>query len=127
MEDVLQRIKEYRKKKGFTYEAMAHELKTSTAAYRKIELNQTKLTLDRLYQIAKVLEISVGDVLEIQASSQLNQVNNQNSTGYLQQIENFHQENIEKSEKIESLYESRLKDKDFVIAQLQKIIEKFTI
>ena len=34
---------------------MAHELNTSSAAYRKIELNQTKLTVERLFQIAKIL------------------------------------------------------------------------
>lgn len=126
MEDVLQRIKEFRKKKGFSYETMAHELNTSTAAYRKTELNQTKLTLERLYQIAKILEITVGDILDIQANIQLNQSNNENANGYLRQIENFHQENLKKSEKIESLYEARLKDKDLVIEQLQKSMESFS-
>jgi hypothetical protein len=37
---------------------------------------------------------------------------------------NLYQENKEKSEKIEQLYESRLKDKELMIEQLQKIIEK---
>lgn len=122
MEEILQRIKEYRKKKGFSYDTMAHELTTSPAAYRKIELNQTKLTVERLFQIAKILEVSVGSILDIEANSQLNQINNDNSTGYLQQIENFHQENKERNEKIELLYEARIKDKDGMIAQLQKMI-----
>jgi DNA-binding XRE family transcriptional regulator len=39
MEEVLSKIKEFRKKKGYSYETMAHELDTSPAAYRKIELN----------------------------------------------------------------------------------------
>ena len=124
MEDVLSRIKEYRKKKGYSYETMAHELDTSAAAYRKIELNQTKLTVERLLQIAQILEAKVVDILGINPNSQLNQTNNENATGYQQQIENYFQESKERSEKIEQLYENRLKDKDLMIDQLQKILEK---
>ena len=120
MEEVLLKIKEYRKKKGYTYETMAHELDTSAAAYRKIELNQTKLTVDRLFQIAQILDAKVIDILGINPNNQLNQTNTENATGYQQQIENYFQENKEKSEKIEQLYELRLKDKDVLIAQLQK-------
>lgn len=123
MEEVLSKIKEYRKKKGFSYENMAHELNTS-AAYRKIELNQTKLTVERLVQIAQILEAKIEDLLDLKANSEFNQTNNENATGYQQQIENYFQENKEKSEKIEQLYESRLKDKDVMIAQLQKLLEK---
>ena len=124
-DEILIRIKEHRKKRGFSYETMAHEMSTSTAAYRKIEMNQTKLTLERLYQIAQILDVSVGNLLDIQNKNQLSQINKDTSTGYLQQIDNFHSENKEKSEKIESLYEARLKDKDLVIEQLQKTIEFF--
>ena len=59
MEHILENIKEYRKRKGFSYETMAHELKTSPAAYRKIETNQTKLTVERLQQIAAILEMDM--------------------------------------------------------------------
>lgn len=122
-DEILNRIKEHRKKRGFSYETMAHEMNTSTAAYRKIEMNQTKLTLERLYQIAQILDVSVSNLLDLQNKNQLSQINKDASTGYLQQIDNFHSENKEKSEKIESLYDARLKDKDLIIEQLQKIIE----
>ena len=124
MEEVLLKIKEYRKKKGFSYENMAHELNTSAAAYRKIELNQTKLTVERLVQIAQILEAKIEDLLDLKANSEFNQTNNENATGYQQQIVNYFQENKEKSEKIEQLYELRLKDKDVLIVQLQKMLEK---
>ena len=124
MEEILTKIKEFRKKKGYSYETMAHELDTSAGAYRKIEMNQTKLTVERLFQIATILETKVVDILGINPNNQLNQTNNENATGYQQQIENYFQESKEKSEKIEQLYESRLADKDKMIEQLQKIIEK---
>lgn len=126
MDEVLSKIKEYRKKKGFSYENMAHELNTSAAAYRKIETNQTKLTVDRLYQIAQILEAKIEDLLDIKAETEFNQTNNESAIGYQQQIENFYQENKEKSERIEQLYESRLKDKDATIEQFHKIIAKLT-
>lgn len=122
MEEVLSKIKEYRKKKGYSYETMAHELDTSPGAYRKIELNQTKLTVERLFQIAKILDEKVVDILGINPNNQLNQTINDTATGYQQQIENYFQENKEKSEKIEALYEARLKDKDETITALKEII-----
>ncbi|WP_291400518.1 helix-turn-helix transcriptional regulator [Daejeonella sp.] len=123
MEDILSKIREHRKKKGYSYETMASELNTSAAAYRKIEFNQTKLTVERLFQIAKILEAQLVDILDINPNNQLNQTNTENATGYQQQIENYFHENKEKSEKIESLYESRLRDKDLIISQLQRTIE----
>jgi transcriptional regulator with XRE-family HTH domain len=125
MEEVLERIKEYRKKKGFSYETMAHELNTSAAAYRKIEMNQTKLTVERLYQIAGVLEIKIEDILGISQEKVYNQHINDNAVIY-QDFENLYQDNKEKSEKIAALYEARLHDKNEIIAQLNKVIEKLS-
>ena len=121
MEDVLQRIKDYRKKKGYTYDAMAHELNTSAAAYRKIELNQTKLTLERLYQIAQILEAKVEDILDIKADKIYKQEITDNGIG-CQDIEHFYAENKEKSAKIEQLYEERIKEQAATIAQLMAVI-----
>jgi transcriptional regulator with XRE-family HTH domain len=123
MEKITEKIKEYRKKKGYNYEIMAHEMKISTAAYRKIETNQTKLTVDKLYQIAEIIEAKIEDLLDIQADKIYHQTNNDNAVGY-QEVQNLYQDNKEKSEKIELLYESRLKDKDFIIfSQAKRITE----
>lgn len=125
MEEVVSKIKEFRKKKGYSYETMAHELDTSPSAYRKIELNQTKLTVERLFQIAKILDEKVVDILGINPNNQLNQTNNDTATGYQQQIENYFQENKEKSEKIDVLYEDRLKDKDVIINTLKEVLANY--
>jgi transcriptional regulator with XRE-family HTH domain len=124
MEEVLSRIKDSRKKKGYSYGTMAHELDTSPGAYRKIELNQTKLTVERLFQIAKILDEKVVDILGVNPNNQLNQNNHESAVGYQQQIENYYHDSKEKSEKIESLYEERLKDKDEMINALKELIYK---
>jgi len=123
MNDILENIKEIRKKLGYSHEYMAHMLDLSQVAYTKLESNQTKLTVERLYKIAEILEVEIGELLDIQPSNQFNQTNKDSSTGYLQQIENFHQENKEQNEKIIALYEQRIEDKETVITELKNIIE----
>ncbi len=105
MEKVTEKIKEYRKKKGYNYEIMAHEMKISTAAYRKIETNQTKLTVDKLYQIVEIIEAKIEDLLDIKAENIYNQTNNDNAVGH-QEVQNLYQDNKDVNEKfIKSLQE----------------------
>jgi transcriptional regulator with XRE-family HTH domain len=125
MENIVEKIKDIRKRKGYSHEYMAHQLEMSQPAYSKIEKNETVLSVDRLFKIAEILETPVVDILDINPNTMYNQNNNYKGTfiGH-QQVEHLYQENKEKTEKIEQLYESRLKDKDVMIAQLQKLLEK---
>lgn len=122
MEIIIEKIKEYRKKKGFSHENMADELHISQAAYSKIEKNETKLTVDRLYQIAEILDTPVYELLDVNPNNIYNQQNFYDASVGHQEIQNLYQENKDKTEKIETLYEERLKDKDKMIEQLQDII-----
>ncbi|RYD70863.1 MAG: XRE family transcriptional regulator [Sphingobacteriales bacterium] len=49
-------IRKQRETKNYTQEYLAAKLKISQNAYSKIELGYTKITLERLFQIAEVLE-----------------------------------------------------------------------
>lgn len=122
MEEILNKIREHRKKKGFSYENMANELNISIAAYRKIELNQTKLTVEKLLKISEILDAKVVEIMGIESNKQQNQSNFENSTGYQQQIENYFQENKERNLKIEELYEARLRDKENIIIKLEALL-----
>ncbi|UKB82214.1 helix-turn-helix transcriptional regulator [Chryseobacterium sp. MEBOG06] len=122
MEVIIEKIKEYRKKKGFSHENMAEELHISQAAYSKIEKNETKLTVDRLYQIAEILKVPVYGLLDTIPNNIYNQQNFYDTSVGHQEIQNLYQENKDKTGKIESLYEERLKDKDKMIEQLQSLI-----
>ncbi len=55
----IRKIREYR---NYTQEYLAMKLDISQNAYSKIELGYTKITLERLYQIAHILEV---DILEM--------------------------------------------------------------
>ena len=64
MEKILERIKQFRTTKGYTLENMANELNISASTYRKVEMNETKLTVERLIKITKILEIPLEDLLD---------------------------------------------------------------
>ncbi|GEM54012.1 hypothetical protein B0A58_03545 [Flavobacterium branchiophilum NBRC 15030 = ATCC 35035] len=115
---IAKKIKEIRLEKKISVEDIAVALNISANAYRKIEMNYTKLTIDRLYDISKILEVSTAQLLDIATKEVYKQENKDNATGYLQKIEHFYHENKEQHEKMIALYEARLKDKDLVIEQL---------
>ena len=115
MEKIIEKITQYRNRKGYTYENMADELELTTAAYRKIETGETKLSVERLFKISNILETPVNELLDLDKNHFIQ--NNYNSESVIsQRIENFYQENKEiTSELIEA--------KDQLITQLQKEIE----
>ena len=115
IENLIKKIISVRLMKGFSYEYMAEKLSLSSAAYRKIETGETKLTVERLFKIAEIYELSLLELLEIDKEL-FHQVNNENSTGYQQKIEHFYQENKE-------VYEKLLQSKDEQISLLKKMVE----
>jgi transcriptional regulator with XRE-family HTH domain len=110
-------------KKGYTYENMAHELSITPAAYRKIEIGKTKLTVERLLQISEILKTPLPELPKIE-NDVFQQTNNETATGYQQKIENYYQENREITQiLVESLKEeiSYLKT---TVAFLQEMLKK---
>ena len=97
--NITKKIAAARARKGFSFDNMAHELSITPAAYRKIEIGKTKLTVERLFQISEILEVSLSELLEI-GNDLFQQTNNENATGYQQKIENFYQENKEMTQNL---------------------------
>ncbi|SDT65824.1 Helix-turn-helix [Mucilaginibacter mallensis] len=58
-------IRNKREHRNYTQEYLAAKLDISQNAYSKIELGYTKITVERLFQIADVLEYDVTDLLSI--------------------------------------------------------------
>ena len=54
----MKKIRKLRLKKDYSQEYMASRLGISQKAYSKIERGETALNHERLYQIAKILEVS---------------------------------------------------------------------
>lgn len=113
---VLEKIKKIRIEKGISHEAMAYNLGITQAAYTKIEKNETKLSVDRLYRIAEILEVEVSDLLGIEIQKVYKQEFNDNAHNY-QDFQNLYQENKE-------MYQELLKAKDEQIAMLKEMIKE---
>ncbi|WP_434980943.1 helix-turn-helix domain-containing protein [Daejeonia sp. YH14] len=115
MTNIIERITQYRTKKGYTYENMADELDITPAAYRKIETGETKLSVERLFRIANILETPINELLDLGENKYIQ--NNYNSDNVIsQKIENFYQENKEITEQL-------IKAKDQLIEALQTEID----
>ena len=94
---------------------MAEELRLSVPAYRKLEIGETKLSVERLFQISVILEMPLTELLDIDDEHMV-QNNYHNDTVYQQKIEHFYQENKEITEQL-------IRAKDELILQLQKEVE----
>ncbi|HWZ36644.1 MAG TPA: helix-turn-helix transcriptional regulator [Mucilaginibacter sp.] len=57
-------IRSKREEKNYTQEYLAYKLDISQNAYSKIELGYTKITVERLFQIAEILEINAAEILD---------------------------------------------------------------
>ena len=115
IENVINKIVQGRLRKGYSYENMAEELHLSVPAYRKLEIGETKLSAERLFQISVILEMPLSELLDIDDECMV-QHNYHNDTVYQQKIEHFYQENKEITEQL-------IKAKDELILQLQKEVE----
>lgn len=58
-------IRNKREYRNYTQEYLAAKLAISQNAYSKIELGYTKITIERLFQIAEVLGFEVADLIDI--------------------------------------------------------------
>ena len=60
---LLDKIRFIRVYKGYSQEYMAYKLGISQRAYSKIERGETKMTVFRLNQICKLLEIDINEMM----------------------------------------------------------------
>jgi len=56
-------IRKIRESKDYTQDYLAVKLSISQNAYSKIELGYTKITVERLFQIASILEVNPVDLI----------------------------------------------------------------
>ncbi len=115
-ESIGKNIRKYRELKGFSQEYMANQLDINQASYAKIESNSTKLTVDRLFTISKLLETEITDLLDLKNQIVYNQDIKDYSVGH-QEVQNLYQTNQE-------VYEKLIQSKDEQIALLKEILNK---
>jgi transcriptional regulator with XRE-family HTH domain len=68
-------IRNKREFRNYTQEYLALKLKISQNAYSKIELGYTKITLERLFEIADILEFDVVQLINPDRADIINAAN----------------------------------------------------
>ncbi|MCD0487739.1 helix-turn-helix domain-containing protein [Pedobacter sp. MC2016-14] len=119
MSPVALKIKRLRSNIGLTQEQMAERIHLSVKAWQNIENGITKIDLDRLNQIAEILETSVIDFINSEEGMYVHQeiVNNDNI--YNKEV-TIHQ-NVSESER--ELFNKVIADKDKEIEFLRGLIQ----
>ena len=110
-------IRKFRELKGYSQEYMANEMELTQASYAKLESNSTKISVERLFTIAKLLETDVADILELNKQTIYHQDIKEHSIGH-QEVKNLHQDNKE-------VYEKLLQSKDEQIALLKSLLSQY--
>ena len=102
-----------REDRKITQDFIANKLGISQTAYSKIESNQTQLTVDRLKEIAGILEISETELINGAPINQFNIEKIEKNFGYIHTF----------IETQKDLYDKLLSVKDEQIQQLKEVIE----
>ncbi|NLN32528.1 MAG: helix-turn-helix transcriptional regulator [Flavobacteriaceae bacterium] len=122
MEKIENKIRNIRELKNLTQEYMADKLGISQAAYSKIENGNTKVSYDKLQDIAKIMGVKVEDIQSFDTQKYFNSFNNLkgNNNGVV---------NINFDEDIKKLYEDKIILLEKLLArteqELNKYVDKF--
>lgn len=119
MMNIGSKIKSIRELKNYTQSHMAKELGLSQKAYSNIETNITDITVSRLEEIAKVLDVSLTQILNLSEENIFQNIfNNRDESQNTYTINNNHA-----NEKLE-LYEKIVAEKEAHIQTLQELLKR---
>lgn len=121
MNGIHRAIKKFRDARSLTQPEIAGKLNISLKAYQNFENGITKLDLERLQEVAKILEVSVEDLMNVEDGLYINEIKN-NDVGFNNsEITINHRSEVEKE-----LYERIISDKNIEIAYLREALLKLT-
>jgi transcriptional regulator with XRE-family HTH domain len=114
------KIKSIRELKNYTQEYMADQLGVSQAGYSKIEKGKTILSYAKLVEIARILEVSVEDVISFDSQRYFNSFNKVigNNNGSIQI-------NSETSGDLKILYEDKIMLLEKLLSQTERELERY--
>lgn len=118
--DYLEQIRTARECKNYSQETMAEKLNITTGGYSKLERGESKMSVDKLIEIAKVLEIELSDLFLIQGKSPIYAKNNHCSP-IQQQYSNYYY--VVGDEAVEKL-SHEVKHLNDLLSEKQRLIEQ---
>ena len=73
------KIKKYREERGITQDFIANEMGITQSTYGRLEKSDKKLSVNRLIEIAKILDISISVLFGEKASNVIHENNGDNA------------------------------------------------
>jgi transcriptional regulator with XRE-family HTH domain len=119
--DVGNKIKRFREQKNYTQQYMSDRLKISQNTYSKIETGGIKLTVERLNQIAEVLEVPVEQILS--SDNQVFNFHNSNIEKFYGYIETLHENNKELTQKTIEILNNQL---EYLKKENEKLLSRIS-
>lgn len=89
---IVENIRVLREVKGFSQDYMANRLGISQPAYANFEAGRVSINLERLQQVADILEVELSDIINNGEKNFYNFYNNHNANGN-QFVENMYADN----------------------------------
>jgi transcriptional regulator with XRE-family HTH domain len=108
------KLKQLRELKNLTQEHIATQLGLSTRAYSKIESGETQLTISRLNEISKILEIDPMEVLGFDHQQIFNNCSQEGNIGI---------NHISIPEKLIEQYEKRIQQLESEVVFLRTLVK----
>lgn len=121
MNTIAPNIKRRRIQMGITQKEMSDRIHLSEKAWQNIENGVTKLDIERLTQIAEILELPLTDLINSEESFYIHQVTNENNQVGFSAKEVIIHNDVADSER--KLFEKMIADKDTQIVALQRELE----
>lgn len=118
MKHVCVNIKHYRDLRQYSQEYLASRLNITQSSYAKLEKQETKLTVQRLQQIAEVLEVDLSLLLNSNTPTIFNLYDNQTANGRIEHLYN----NL--PEQLLNQYQAQIKQRKEEVAFLRGLVGK---
>ena len=112
-------IRKCRELKNITREHLAGELNMSLSNYSKIERGEIDITVSRVEDIAKVLEVDISRILNFDAKNIFN-ISNNKDNGLVGKADTFHYHGANYQDKYVALLEQELERLKGVIKELEE-------
>jgi len=123
VEKIINKIRDLRKEKGYSNEAMAMDLDISTSAYNKMERMEASISLERFIKIREILDVPYSEFFDCTTKNIYKQDLKDSSIGHYE-IQTLNQENQEITKKLILNYDQQILHLKEEVVFLKQIINE---
>lgn len=93
MKNIAKNIRKIRELKNYKQEYIANELNISVRGYSKIENEETQITVNRLVEIANILEVDPMEIIQFDSNKVINNNQDFDLQFLIDSVENINKQN----------------------------------